>query len=132
MPTEIVREYVAPTEYNQWEYRVIFLGPLVEPTGDLHAQTAHKMRSGKYWVQWPDGTEEQVSVEMKKYFTSYSDHGHSHDVEGELPYIVIDHHGSPLSIMVMDANVKIAPPEPFNYHGDHTISLTLRQGFGPR
>lgn len=63
--------------------------------------------NGILTVKWPDGTVENVRVEMRGYSTNVSDMGNSYNVAGRRPYLTIKHHGAKFSVPLAKANVLV-------------------------
>jgi hypothetical protein len=73
---------------NNWEYITYKVG----------STPIDEKKSGTVMVKWPNGRIHIARFVSVKYYASYSDHGHRHDVTGHKLVISAEHNGVPIQI----------------------------------
>ena len=65
------------------------------------------LTAGKYRARFPNGHEEEVTVEMREYQTTVGDMGHDYSVRGLDPVVVMEVHGVKVDVDPMSLGVEI-------------------------
>lgn len=94
-PTE---HWVRPILREEAGHKTVHLGT------NTHAPLIH---AGKTRVQWPDGTEEEVVITLKKERVESRVMGEKYPIINTVPYITVNYNGAKLDVELVKSNVKV-------------------------